>query len=68
MRLNHFSDKVWHRSRGQKRVSCCVALEMGHRAGVVPRIEANPMWVLKSVGREGPTSRRSRSSVVNTPA
>ena len=24
------------------------SLEMGHRAGVVPGIEANPMWVLKS--------------------
>ncbi len=32
----------------KKRVSRCVALEMGHRAGVVPGIEANPMWVLKS--------------------
>ena len=32
----------------KKRVSCCVALEMGHKAGVVPGIEANPMWVLKS--------------------
>jgi len=48
MRLIHFSNKVWHRRRGQKRVSRCVALEMGHRAGVVPGIEANPMWVLKS--------------------
>ena len=48
MRLIHFSDKVCHRRRGQKRVSHCVALEMGHRAGVVPGIEANPMWVLKS--------------------
>ena len=48
MRLIHFSDKVWHRRRGQKRVSRCEALETGHRAGVVPGIEANPVWVLKS--------------------
>ena len=48
MRLIHFSDKVWHRRRGQKRVYRCVALEMGHRAGVVPGIEANPVWVIKS--------------------
>ena len=32
----------------KKRVSCCVALEMCHRAGVVPGIKANPMWFLKS--------------------
>ena len=48
MRLIHFSDKVWHRRRGQKRVSRCEALETGHRAGVVPGIEASPVWVLKS--------------------
>ena len=48
MRLIHFSDKVWHRRRGQKKSFLLCGTRVGHKAGVVPGIEANPMWVLKS--------------------